>query len=97
MVVESSKPGDCPADSSITIELAALQEMHNQLREQIDSGLKMLAENQAKGLESGPSATPRQVVEGTADQATDAVAQLEAQQNAAATLEAQVRQGGSAN
>jgi hypothetical protein len=91
--VVSSKPGDCPADSSTTVELATLQEMHNQLREQIDSGLKMLADNQAKGLPNGPAAAARSVAEGTTDQATDAVAQLEAQQTAASNIEAQVRQG----
>ena len=42
--VESSKSGDCPADSQATVQLADLQEMHNQFREQIDSGLQEPAE-----------------------------------------------------
>jgi hypothetical protein len=92
--VVSSKPGDCAADSGASLQLADLQEMHNQFREQLDSGLKKLAENQAKGLPNGPAALPHQVAEGTADPAPDAESQLVAQESAAATLEAQVRQGG---
>jgi hypothetical protein len=67
--------------------------MHNQFREQIDSGLKMLADNQAKGLPNGPAAGARPVAEGTADAAPDAAAQLATQETDAANLEAQVRQG----
>jgi hypothetical protein len=71
--------------------------MHNQFQEQIDSGLKMLAENQARGLPNGPVAAPHYVAEGTADPAPDAESQLVAQETGAAQLEAQVRQGGSGN
>jgi hypothetical protein len=92
--IVSSKPGDCPADAGAAIQLADLQEMHNQFREQIDSGLKMLAENQAKGLPMGPAAGARSVAEGTADPASDAASQLAAQDAEAARLEADVRQGG---
>ncbi len=92
--VVSSKPGDCAAESPTTVELAALQEMHNQLREQIDSGLKMLAENKAKGLPSPPVALSRPVAEGTADQDSSATELLDSQQQQASTLEGKVRQGG---
>lgn len=55
--VLSSKAGDCPSNSATSIEVAALQEMHNQFREQIDSGLGKLASNQGTGgLPSGPPA-----------------------------------------
>jgi hypothetical protein len=91
--VVSSKPGDCSADSEAAVQVADLQEMHNQFREQIDSGLKMLADNQAKGLPNGPAAGARPVAEGTADAAPDAAAQLATQETDAANLEAQVRQG----
>jgi hypothetical protein len=95
--VESSKPGDCAADSRAALQLADLQEMQNQFREQIDSGLKMLAENQAKGLPSGPAAAARPVAEGTADPVSGAEAQLVAQETDASKLEDQVRQDGSTN
>jgi hypothetical protein len=91
--VESSKSGDCPADSRASVQLADLQEMHNQFREQIDSGLKTLAENQAKGLPTAPASEERPVQEGTALPVPDAETQLVAQETAVANLEAQVRQG----
>jgi hypothetical protein len=93
--VVSSKPGDCAADSGATVQLADLQEMHNQFREQIDSGLKMLAANQAKGLPNGPAAGARPVAEGTADPVPDVEKQLVAQESDAAKLEAQVSEAGS--
>ena len=95
--VVNSKPGDCAADSRAAVQLADLQEMHNQFREQLDSGLKMLADNQAKGLPNGPAAGARPVADGTADPVADAESQLVAQETDAAKLEAQVRQGGVAN
>jgi hypothetical protein len=90
--VVSSKPGDCAAESTTTVKLADLQDMHNQLREQLDSGLNMLAKNEAKGLPSGPASGARPVAEGTAGPAPDAAEQLVAQDADASKLEAQVRQ-----
>ena len=95
--VVSSKPGDCAADSRAAVQLADLQEMHNQFREQLDSGLKVVADNKAKGLPNGPAAGARPVAEGTADPVADAESQLAAQETDAAKLEAQVRLGGGAN
>ena len=93
--VVSGKPGDCAADSEATVQLADLQEMHNQFREQIDSGLKTLAANQAKGLPNGPAAGARPVEEGTAEPVADVESQLITQEGDAAKLEDQVRQDGS--
>ncbi|MBZ5616129.1 MAG: hypothetical protein LAO23_19150 [Acidobacteriia bacterium] len=65
--VLSSKSGDCPANVNAPLELAALQEMQNQFREQIDAGLKTLAENGGQnGLPNAPAATPYAVPEGQA-------------------------------
>ena len=47
--VLSSKPTDCPAGAQITVAVQDLQEMQNHFREQIDSGLKMLADNRGQG------------------------------------------------
>jgi hypothetical protein len=93
--VVSSKPEDCVADSAATVKLADLQEMHNQFREQLDSGLKMMADNQAKGLPNVSAAGARPVAEGTADPVPDAQAQIATQEADAAKLEAQVRQNAS--
>ena len=57
--VVSSNPGDCAADFDGSVQVADLQEMHNQFREQLDSGLKMLADNQAKRFPDGPPAGAR--------------------------------------
>jgi hypothetical protein len=90
--VVSSKPGDCAAECTTTVQLTDLQDMHNQLREQLDSGLNMLAKNQAKGLPSGPASGERRVGEGNVDPAPDAEKQLVAQEEDATKLEAEVRQ-----
>jgi hypothetical protein len=53
--VESSKKGDCPVDTNSEVTVSDLQEMHNQFREKLDSGLKTLAANQGKnGLPAAP-------------------------------------------
>ena len=88
--VVSSKPGDCAADAGASVQLADLQDMHNQFREKIDSGLKLVADNQAKGLPSAPGADARPVADGIAPPAPDAATQLVAQENDAAKVEAQV-------
>ncbi len=94
--VLSSKPDDCGADVTAAVQLADLQEMRNQFHEQIDSGLKMLAENQVRGV-TAPAAGARPVADGTADPAADAESQLVAQETDAARLEAQVQQGAGGN
>ncbi len=95
--VVSSKPGDCAADFAATVQLTNLQDMHNQFREQLDSGLKMLARNQARGLPNSPAAGARNIPEGTADPVADAEAQLGTQEGDAARLEAQLRQPAGSN
>jgi len=92
--VVKSKSGACPADSAATVQFADLQEMNNQFREQLNSGLTILASNQAKGLPSGPASDSRPVTEGTADPIPDAGIQLATQESDAGRLETQVRQGG---
>jgi hypothetical protein len=47
--VLSSKPADCSRNSQLAIAVQDLQEMYNHFREQIDSGLKILADSQGKG------------------------------------------------
>jgi len=53
--VQSSKQGDCDPGANGNVEVADLQEMHNHFREQLDAGLKQLADNQGKnGLPAAP-------------------------------------------
>lgn len=95
--VVSSKKNDCSVGAKPMLAVNDLQEMHNSFQEQLDAGLKMLAENQAKGLPNGPDAAPRQLAEGTADPSPEAESQLAAQESEAANLEGQVRGGGNNN
>jgi hypothetical protein len=91
--VIASKPGNCAAESRIGIGIADLQEMQNQFREQLDLGLKALADNEAAGLPKAPMSDARVVSEGTAAPAMNAEAQVAAQEADAAELEAQVNHG----
>ena len=90
--VVSSKPGDCTSDEDLKVKLADLQEMHNQFRENIDAGLKVMADNDGKGLPKAPAADARTVAEGTCAPASDADTTLLAQESDAEKLEAQVVQ-----
>jgi hypothetical protein len=82
--VLTSKPGDCAANSTAAIDLATLEEMHNDFRQQIDSGLAVLAQNQGKGgLPNGPAPAPRLAPGGQAAPDLDAASALLSQQQAA--------------
>jgi hypothetical protein len=60
VTVASSKKGDCFAGSTVSVEVADLQEMHNHLRQLLDTGLKTLADNSGRnGLPSAPDTTTR--------------------------------------
>ena len=98
--VLKSQKFDCAAGTAPRIQVADLQEMHNHFREQMDAGLKTLADNQGKnGLPSAPAAASlRQNADGTAapDDATAIAAQLKQQQQEAAQAETEVLQAASA-
>ncbi len=60
VLVNSSKNKDCRAGSQLKVAVQDLQEMHNSFREQIDQGLRTLAQNQgSKGLPAAPDASSR--------------------------------------
>ena len=91
--VQSSKKGDCPTGQTVAIGVQDLQEMHNQFRAQLDSGLKTLAD---KG---GTGGLPKPPDTGTTNgevppPAPDSAAadQLQAQQQQADQTEAQAAQ-----
>ena len=48
--VMSSKRMDCPVSSMISVSLEQLQEMHNDLRQQVDEGMKVLQAGQGSGV-----------------------------------------------
>jgi len=91
--VQSSKKGNCAVGTNAQVEVSDLQEMHNRFREQVDAGLKTLAENQGKG--GLPPAPDTQTTQGEVpppppDQNVDSELQL--QQKEAEQTETQVQQ-----
>jgi hypothetical protein len=90
--VSSSKGNDCRVGSTLMVQVSDLQEMHNQFREQMDSGLKTLADSSGKGglppaPDTGTSAgeVPAPPPDANVDGA------LQAQQQAASQTEAQIQ------
>lgn len=94
--VLKSQKSDCAAGTTPRIQVADLQEMHNHFREQMDAGLKTLADNQGKnGLPSAPAAaSPHVNADGTAipDDAAAIGAQMHQQQQEAEQAETEVQQ-----
>jgi hypothetical protein len=91
--VLSSKKSDCGMDSSPRIQVADLQEMHNRFREQLDNGLKTLADNKGKkGIPSGPAASGRKNPDGTAVPDLTATKDLQNQRQEADQTEKEVQQ-----
>ena len=91
--VLSSKPNDCAVGSMPKVAAGDLQEMHNNFREQLDSGLKTLASNQGKsGLPPAPDAatSPGEVAAPPPDSSVDR--SLQEQQSEAAQVESEVQQ-----
>jgi len=98
--VLSSKPGDCPMNAMADVEVAALQEMHNQFQDQVDSGLKTMADNQGRnGMPSGPPPNPRQSPDGQApaDSAANVSSALSQQQLDANQALQEAQSAGAAN
>lgn len=84
VTILSSKAGDCEVNSNTTVELASLEEMLNDFRQQIGEGLSVLAKNRGKGgLPNGPAPNPRAVAEGQAEVDLNASSAVLGQQEAA--------------
>ncbi len=91
-LVTSSKKSDCRSGQKVTVAVQDLQEMHNQFRQQIDSGLKTLADNQGKnGLPAAPD-TRTSAGEVPAPAPDDVQTELQKQQADANQTETDVKQ-----
>ena len=63
--VVSSKKDDCAIGTASKMKVDDVEEMHDSFRQQVDDGLKSLAENKGKGgIPNGPDATTKAVPEG---------------------------------
>jgi hypothetical protein len=96
LTVISSRKGDCAAGLTVSVPLDSLQEMQNNFRAQLDSGLQALRDQQGKGgLPAAPMAaiTPPPVPADEPPADTENVqADLDAQQQQADQAEASVTQ-----
>jgi hypothetical protein len=91
--VLASKKSDCAIGSQVRMQVTDLNDMLNHLREQVDAGVKILAEKQGKdGLPKAPPAKPRAVAEGTAVPDKAAATELEKQARDADQAEKEVQQ-----
>lgn len=73
IAVMVGKNGDCPAGFAAALDLATLQDMHNDFQAQIEAGLQTLATRQGRsGLPAGPPPDPRAVAAAQAQPAPDA-------------------------
>jgi hypothetical protein len=91
--VKSSKKDECAVGATVGISTDDLQDMHNQLRIQMDAGLKELADKQGKnGLPAAPDTKtqPGEVPPPSPD--TNASRDLEQQQKDADQAEAEAKQ-----
>ena len=96
LMVVSSRKGDCPAGLIVTVPLESLQEMQNNFRAQLDSGLQTLHAQQGQGgLPGAPYSAiappPRPVDEPPADN-ENVQSLLDAQQQQANQTESSVTQ-----
>jgi hypothetical protein len=96
LIVVSSRKGDCPAGLTVSVPLESLQEMQNNFRAQLDSGLQTLHAQQGKsGLPGAPMSAiappPRPADEPPADN-ENVQALLDAQQQQANQTETSVTQ-----
>jgi hypothetical protein len=91
--VKSSKKDECAVGATVAMSVDELQEMHNQLRIQMDAGLKELAEKQGKnGIPAAPD-TKTQAGEVPAPTPDTSVANdLQTQQKEADQAEAEAKQ-----
>ena len=91
VLVTASKKSDCASGKKVAVSVDDLQEMHNHFQEQIDDGLKTLAEKQGTGgLPKAPdTATTSSEMPPPPPDASAATA-LQTQQAAADQTEAQV-------
>ena len=91
--VQASKKGDCGAGQQVAVSVEDLQDMRNHFQEQLDSGMKDLAQKQGTGgLPKAPDTgtTASDVPPPAPD--TDAAQELTEQEKAADQAESQVEQ-----
>lgn len=91
--VKASKKDECAVGSTVGVAVDDLQEMHNQLRIQMDAGLKELADKQGKnGLPAAPDTKTTAGEVPTPSPDTSVGSDLEQQQKEADEAETEAKQ-----
>ncbi len=91
--VQASKKGDCGAGQQVAVSVEDLQDMRNHFQEQLDSGMKDLAQKQGKGgLPKAPDTGTVASDVPPPPPDTDAAKELTDQEKAANETETQVEQ-----
>ncbi len=91
--VQASKKGDCGAGQQVAVSVEDLQDMRNHFQEQLDSGMKDLAQKQGKGgLPKAPDTGTVASDVPPPPPDTDAAKELTDQEKAADETESQVEQ-----
>jgi len=93
VLVTGSQRNDCPSGAKLSVGVQDLQDMHNAFNEQIDSGLKTLADKQGKnGIPAAPGTNTTPVADAQVEPDQNAGSDLQQQQQAADQTEAQAGQ-----
>jgi len=87
-----SKRGDCPYSTTAEIEVSALQEMHNETRAQMHTGISVIANKQGSGgMPIGPNSTLRAVPAAFATADANAGSELQKVEKESDQVEAEVK------
>ncbi|HLX84339.1 MAG TPA: hypothetical protein VKR59_10600 [Terriglobales bacterium] len=91
--VSASKKNECAAGKQVAVSVDALQEMHNHFQEQLDAGMKALAEKQGTGgLPKAPDTTTTASDVPVPQPDKDAAKDISDQEAAANQTETEVKQ-----
>ena len=92
VMITSGQSADCPTGTQVAVAVSDLQDMHNDFRQKMDTGLQSLADNQGKkGMPSSPPPDRKASPAGTAEPDADAATELATTDEDAQKAEADVQ------
>jgi hypothetical protein len=92
VMITSGQSADCPTGTQVAVAVSDLQDMHNDFRQKMDTGLQSLADNQGKkGMPASPAPDRKASPAGTAQPDADAATELATTDQDAEKAEADVQ------
>ncbi len=92
VMITSGQSADCPTGTQVAVAVSDLQDMHNDFRQKMDTGLQSLADNQGKkGMPASPAPDRKASPAGTAQPDADAATELATTDESAEKAEADVQ------